>query len=43
MEPVDAQRRLRRVAAVVLVVVGWAPDAASAVASPVTSMVAQGG
>jgi Tol biopolymer transport system component len=43
MELVDAQRGLRRVAAVALVVVGWAPDAASAVASPVTSMVAQGG
>jgi Tol biopolymer transport system component len=42
MELVDAQRGLRRVAAVVLVAVGWASDAAFAVASPVTSMVAQG-
>jgi Tol biopolymer transport system component len=40
---VDAQRGLRHLAAVVLVVVGWALDAASAVASPVTSLVAQAG
>lgn len=42
MELVDAHRGLRRAAAVVLVVVGWAPDTASAVASPVTLIVAQG-
>ena len=40
---VGAQRGLRHLAAVALVVVGWALDAASAAASPVTSLVAQGG
>jgi Tol biopolymer transport system component len=43
MERVDAQRGLRRLAAVALVVIGWALDVASAVASPVTSLVVQGG
>src|SRR4051794_17367345 len=43
MELVGAQRGLRPLAAVVLVVVGWALGAASAVASPVTSLVAKGG